>query len=65
MDAWNAFNAAKADAKDGADAATRALAQSDYKAAVEAYNAAVSAEEEIAGAFNVELRAYKAANASK
>ena len=30
--------------------------------AVDLYNAAVSAEEEVAGAFNVELREYRAAN---
>lgn len=60
----DAFNAAKSDAKDESDTAKRALAETDYRNSVEAYNAAVSAEEEIAGAFNVELRAYKAANAN-
>ena len=42
------------DAKDEATAA--------YNKAVEMYNAAVSAEEEVAGQFNTEIREYKAAN---
>lgn len=33
-----------------------------YKALEEAYNGAVSAEEEVAGQFNTEIREYKAAN---
>ncbi len=54
------FNAAESNAQ-SPDAATRALAQAAYAQSVEAYNAAVSAEEEVAGAFNIELREYKAA----
>ena len=54
------FNAAESNAE-SADAATRALAQAAYSQSVEAYNAAVSAEEEIAGAFNIELREFNAA----
>lgn len=34
-----------------------------YKALEEAYNGAVSVEEEVAGQFNTEIREYKAANA--
>ena len=56
------FNAAKAIVSNAADADARAIANSEYEQAVEAYNAAVSAEEEVAGAFNVELREYRAAN---
>ena len=59
----DAFNAAEVNATDSADAATRAIAQAEYNESIEAYNAAVSVEEEVAGAFNVELRAYKAATA--
>lgn len=56
------FQAAEENAKESADAAARAIAQKEYTQSVEAYNAAVSAEEEVAGAFNIALRAYKAAN---
>jgi hypothetical protein len=56
------FNAAKAMAASAADEEERERASGEYEAAVEAYNAAVSAEEEVAGAFNIELREYKAAN---
>ena len=56
------FQAAKENAKESSDAAARAIAQKEYADSVEAYNAAVSAEEEVAGAFNIALRAYKAAN---
>ena len=35
-----------------------------YKALEEAYNGAVSVEEEVAGQFNTEIREYKAANPS-
>lgn len=53
------FTAAKAAVEDdGSDKA----AMETYSNAVEAYNSAVSAEEEVAGQFNVELREYKAAN---
>lgn len=49
-------------------AATSALeageegAADKYKTLEEAYNGAVSAEEEVAGQFNTEIREYKAAN---
>ncbi len=56
------FSAAKEMAASAGDEAARAQAAGDYEAAVDAYNAAVSAEEEVAGAFNVELREFKAAN---
>lgn len=36
-----------------------------YQAAQDAYNAAVSAEEELAGQFNAAVRDYKAANPAK
>lgn len=48
---------AKLAAEQGEDAALER-----YTAAQEAYNAAVSAEEEVAGEFNTQIRAYKAAN---
>jgi HPt (histidine-containing phosphotransfer) domain-containing protein len=51
--------AAEAQAKNGDDSDA---AQSAHDAATEAYNAAVSAEEEVAGQFNTQIRAYKAAN---
>ena len=57
------FMAAEANAKESPDPATRAIAAAEYDESFDAYNAAVSAEEEVAGEFNVELRAYKAANA--
>ena len=37
-------------------------AQAAHQKALEAYNAAVSTEEEVAGQFNTEIREYKAAN---
>jgi hypothetical protein len=37
-------------------------AQAAHQKAMEAYNAAVSQEEEVAGQFNTEIREYKAAN---
>mgnify|MGYP006076878341 CR=1 FL=1 len=37
-------------------------AKEDYKAQTDAYNASVSAEESVAGAFNSAIGAYKAAN---
>lgn len=42
----------------------KASAQASYDKVVEAYNAAVSMEEEVAGQFNTEIREYKAANPS-
>lgn len=52
--AESALDAASGDAKEAAQAA--------YQAALDSYNAAVSAEEEVAGQFNTEIREYKAAN---
>ncbi len=43
--------------EDGAEDATE-----EYMALQEAYNASVTAEEEVAGQFNTEVREYKAAN---
>jgi hypothetical protein len=56
------FGAAEAAVKATADSAEKALAEDAYAKAVEAYNEAVSTEEAVAGAFNIELREYKAAN---
>lgn len=50
--------AAEAAAKEGDEAAV-----DQYKAIEADYNAAVSAEEEVAGQFNTEIREYKAAQA--
>lgn len=49
-------------AKISAEATGSKSAKATHSEALEAYNAAVSAEEEVAGQFNVELREYKAAN---
>ena len=56
------FNMAQKEAEAATDDSVKASAQEVYTEAVEAYNAAVSAEEEVAGDFNVALRAYRAAN---
>ena len=56
-----AFTAAEAAAKEGTDEEKKA-ATATYDQAVEAYNSAVSQEEEVAGQFNTEIREYKAAN---
>ncbi|MBT4518526.1 MAG: hypothetical protein HOC23_00860 [Halieaceae bacterium] len=40
----------------------QAAAHATHSEATESYNAAVSAEESVAGQFNTEIRAYKAAN---
>jgi hypothetical protein len=55
------LNAAEAAVK-AATEEEKTAAQTAYDKAVEAYNAAVSREEEIAGQFNTEIREYKAAN---
>ena len=55
------FTAAKAAAEEGTDE-EKAAAQKIHDKAVDAYNAAVSKEEEVAGQFNTEIREYKAAN---
>lgn len=57
------FTAAEAAALEGSDEEKEA-AKSTYDTAIEAYNTAVSKEEEVAGKFNTEIRAYKAANPS-
>ncbi len=58
------FTEAEETVKAGADLTEEALAeaQKTYTEAVEAYNAAVSTEESVAGQFNTEVREYKAAN---
>ena len=57
------FTAAEAAAKKGSDE-EKASAQAQYSEAMNAYNAAVSEEEKVAGQFNSEIRDYKAANPS-
>ena len=52
-----ALAAAEAKVKDGVEGAA-----DEYKQVEEAYNTAVSTEEEVAGQFNTEIREYKAAN---
>jgi len=55
------YLAAEAKAKIASDAGAKDAAKEDYSASINAYNAAVSAEEDVAGDFNVSLRAYKKA----
>ena len=57
-----AFTAAEAAALESTSEEGKKTAQDTYQKAVDAYNAAVSQEEEIAGQFNTEIREYKAAN---
>ena len=57
------LNAAEQAVKSAAED-EKADAQAAYDKAVDAYNAAVSREEEVAGQFNTEIREYKAANPS-
>lgn len=54
-----ALTAAETAAKAGEEGAIE-----KYQAVQDSYNAAVSAEEAVAGEFNTEIRAYKAANPS-
>lgn len=57
------FTTAEAKVKEGGLAEdVLAETQQAYQEAVEAYNAAVSTEETVAGQFNTEIREYKAAN---
>lgn len=56
------YSAAETRVKKSKDADVQAAARQEYKNSIDAYNAAVSAEEAVADAFNVALRAYKAAN---
>ena len=51
------LTAAEAALKEGEEGAAET-----YQAVQDSYNAAVSAEEEVAGQFNTEIREYKAAN---
>ena len=55
------FNAAEAAALEGSEE-EKTTAQATYQKSVDAYNAAVSKEEEVAGQFDTEIREYKAAN---
>ncbi len=55
------FTAAEKASKKGSDE-EKAAAAEEYQQAVNAYNAAVSEEEAVAGQFNTEIRAYKEAN---
>lgn len=58
------FTAAKAAIESGEakSKADKEAAQAEYSEAVDAFNTAVSTEEEVAGQFNTEIREYKAAN---
>ena len=56
------FTAADAVVNSDASEEEKAAAKAKYDKDVEAYNAAVSKEEEVAGQFNTEIREYKAAN---
>ena len=56
------FTAAEAAALESDSEDDKQAAQETYQKAVDAYNAAVSQEEEVAGQFNTEIREYKAAN---
>lgn len=60
-----AFADAEKAAKDAEDKTEAAKAMATYSQAVEAYNAAVSKEESVAGEFNTQIREYKAANADQ
>ncbi|NQY03552.1 MAG: hypothetical protein HRT76_09875 [Halieaceae bacterium] len=55
------FTDAEKAAKEGPDDGKTA-AQKTYKEAMDAYNEAVAKEEAVAGDFNAQIRAYKAAN---
>ena len=57
------FTEAEAAAKTGSDE-EKAAAMAVHKQALSEYNSAVSAEEEVAGQFNTEIREYKEANPS-
>ena len=57
------FTAAEKAAKSGSDE-EKADAQKVYNESMNAYNAAVTKEEEVVGQFNTEIREYKAANPS-
>ncbi len=57
------FTAAKTEIESGKAEDPKAL-QAAYEQSIDAYNAAVSTEEEVAGQFNTEIREYRAANPS-
>lgn len=57
------FTEAKKAIENGKAASAEAV-KAAYEQDVEAYNQAVSAEEELAGQFNTEIREYRAANPS-
>ena len=69
MDYMECLEAAFADAKKAAenadDKTEAAKAMATYAEAVDAYNAAVSREESVAGEFNTQIREYKAASADE
>ena len=56
------FTAAEAPALESTSEDDKQAAQASYQEAVDAYNAAVSQEEEVAGQFNTQIREDKAAN---
>jgi hypothetical protein len=56
------YTAAEETVKNGTEEADVTAAQDAYTKGIDAYNDAVSKEEEVAGQFNVEIREYKAAN---
>jgi len=57
------FTAAKKQIEGGKSKDAKAL-QAAYEKSVDAYNDAVSTEEEVAGQFNTEIREFRAANPS-
>ncbi|MEP1471322.1 MAG: hypothetical protein ABJK20_01820 [Halieaceae bacterium] len=56
------YTAAEETVKNSTEEADVTAAQDAYTQGIDAYNDAVSKEEEVAGQFNVEIREYKAAN---
>ncbi len=57
------FTAAKKQIEDGKATDPKSV-QAAYEKSVDAYNEAVSTEEEVAGQFNTEIREFRAANPS-
>ncbi|TCO72612.1 hypothetical protein [Chromatocurvus halotolerans] len=60
-----AFTEAEKTAKNAEEKTEAARAMVAYSKAVEAYNAAVSKEESVAGEFNTQIREYQARSADK
>jgi hypothetical protein len=58
------FTAAEAVVNGDGSEEQKATAKARYEESVDAYNAAVSKEEDVAGQFNTEIREYKEANPS-